>query len=54
MWMKRWYGLWVMEFGDKIPAYQLGKPKNVWVSGEYELCEVWVMGELTVAKVLSV
>ena len=31
------YGLWVMGFGDKNPANQLGKPKNVWVCGEYGL-----------------
>ena len=31
------YGLWVMGFGDKIPANQLGKPKNVWVCGQYGL-----------------
>ena len=47
------YGLWIMGFGDKIPAYQLGKPKNVWVSREYGLCGVWVMGELTVFDLLT-
>ena len=42
------YGVWGIGFGDKITANQLGKPKNVWVIGEYGLCEVWVIGESTV------
>ena len=46
--MKKQYGVWDIGFGDKITANQLRKPKNVWVIGEYGLCEVWVIGELTV------
>ena len=45
---KKQYGVWGIGFGDKITANQLGKPKNVWVIGEYGLCEVWVIGESTV------
>ena len=49
---KKQYGVWGIGFGDKITANQLGKPKNVWVIGEYELCEVWVIGESTVLLIL--
>ena len=42
------YRLWVMGYGCKIPANQLGKWKKVWVRREYGLCGVWVTRELTV------
>ena len=41
------YGLWVMGYGYKIPTYQHGKSKNIWVMREYGLSRVWVMREST-------
>ncbi|KAH9965471.1 hypothetical protein BC827DRAFT_859878 [Russula dissimulans] len=37
---KNWYGLWVMGYGLKIPANQLGKWKIVWVITEYGLSQI--------------
>ena len=40
--------VWGMGYGYKIPANQLGKWKNLWVSREYGLYLVCVRRELTV------
>jgi len=45
---KKWYGLWVMGYGYKFPAYRHGKSKKVWVMREYGLSRVWVLRESTV------
>ena len=37
-----------MGYVDKIPAYQLGKWKIIWIIKEYGLYGVWVRGESTV------
>ena len=44
------YGLWVMGYSHEIPANQLGRSKNVWVSREYGLYLVWVRRESTVKR----
>ena len=44
-------GYWLLEsmgYGHKIPANQPGSHENVWVTGEYGLSGVWIIGELTV------
>ena len=42
-----------MGYGYKIPANQLGKWKNLWVSREYGLYLVCVRRELTVVTLCS-
>ena len=42
------YVVWQRYAGVKIPAYQHGISKIVWVITEYGLYHVWVMTESTV------
>ena len=44
------YGLWVMGYEWRSPAYQLGNLKNVWGMREYGLSELWVKRASTVLK----
>ena len=46
--MENSHGLWVMDYGSKNTANELGKPKNVWVMRGYGLYLVWVIRGLTV------
>jgi hypothetical protein len=48
---KKGMGYWLLEsmgYGHKIPANQLGRQENVWVTREYGLSGVWIIRESTV------
>ena len=49
--MENSHGLWVMGYGSKNTANELGKPQNVWVIRGYGLYLAWVIrGSTVVAK----
>ena len=49
--LRKGMGYWLSEsmgYARKMPANQHGSPGNVWVTGEYGLSGVWLIGETTV------
>ena len=53
--LRKGMGYWLSEsmgYARKMPANQHGSPGNVWVTGEYGLSGVWLIGETTVHLLL--
>ena len=54
--LQKGMGYWLSEsmgYACKMPTNQHGSPGNVWVTGEYGLSGVWLIGETTVPATIE-